>query len=178
MDVLNSLSERLADGQLFEEERCSVIAQIDALDDERAGAPMLQCLEDERTPQLVKVRIAICLGNHLYQPVVPHIIKLVLMRSQESGSLLWALKGLDYLEYVEALVDILATDVFECSNKCMLLIEDVLPQIDAERKKKLIVQLAYYLNIYVEGHKPPSCISVDIPSTIAFVDETIGILAR
>ncbi len=139
---------------------------------------MLQCLEDERTRQLVKVHIAICLGNHLYQPVVPHIIKLVLMRSQESGSLLWALKGLDYLEYVEALVDILATDVFECSNKCMVLIEEILPQIDAEIKKKLIDQLAYYRKIYAAGHNPPSCISADIPSTIAFIDETMDILAR
>lgn len=178
MDVLGSLLERLSDGQLSEEERCNVIKEIDALDDERAGAPMLRCLEDERTPQLVKVHIAICLGNHLYQPVVPHIVKLVLMRSQESGSLLWALKGLDYLEYVEALVDILATNVFECSNKCMLLIENVLPQIDAELKKKLIDRLTYYRKIYAAGHKPPLSISIDIPSTIAFIDETRCILAR
>jgi hypothetical protein len=168
----------LADNLLSEKERCDVIAALDALDDERAAEPMYKLLANEQTPEVVKVNIAICLGNHRYQPSVPYIIDFVLHRSPYSGSLLWALKGQDYSNYLESLVDILATDVYECSNKCMLLIKDVALRLDSKQKNELIERLQYYLKIYASGGRPESCISVDISSNIAFIEETISILGR
>lgn len=178
MDILTTLLNNLADNLLSEKERCDVIAALDALDDESAAEPMFNLLKNNNTPAVVKAHIAICLGNHRYQPSVPYIIHLVLQRSPYSGSLLWALKKQDYLDHLESIIDILATDVYECSNKCMILIEDVVLRLDSTQKRDLIKRLQYYHQIYMSGGTPESSISVDIPSTVGFIEETINILSR